>query len=359
MEGIDIDAERRRGRGAASNATGRYERVVREAVHAGWEIEEPMPPFATQVSVERPRSAITRNASPDVPFDRSINPYRGCEHGCIYCFARPTHAYLGLSPGLDFETRLVARPGLPQVLRRELARRGYRVRPIALGTNTDPYQPVEGRMRVMRGVLEVLAQHRHPLTIATKGTLIERDVDLLGPMAAAGLVQVGVTVTTLDADLARALEPRVPSPARRLACIRRLSEAGVPVRVMVSPVIPGLTCHEIERVIAAARDAGAMAASWTMLRLPREVAPLFREWLEEQRPERAARVMNRVRETHGGRDYDPAWGQRMTGQGTYAALIAQRFEKSVRRVGMSEGLPELRCDRFAVPRDDGGQLSLF
>jgi DNA repair photolyase len=222
MEPIDIDKNRRRGRGAATNLSGRYEPTAREAFHDGWDLEEELPPFRTEVSIERPRSAITRNSSPDVSFDRSINPYRGCEHGCIYCFARPTHAYLGLSPGLDFETKLVARPGLPEVLRRELARKGYRVRPIAMGTNTDPYQPVEGRMRVMRSVIEVLAEHGHPLTIATKGTLIERDIDLLAPMAERGLVQVGVTVTTLDPGLSRAMEPRVPLPARRLQTIRRL-----------------------------------------------------------------------------------------------------------------------------------------
>jgi DNA repair photolyase len=264
-----------------------------------------------------------------------------------------------LSPGLDFETRLVARPGLPEVLRRELSRKSYRVRPIAMGTNTDPYQPAEGRMRVMRSVIEVLAEHMHPLTIATKGTLIERDIDLLAPMAERGLLQVGITVTTLDARLSRDMEPRVPLPARRLATIRRLVDAGVPVRLMVSPVVPGLTCHEIERIVDAGREAGARAATWVMLRLPLEVAPLFRAWLEEHRPERAARVMARVRETHGGRDYDPAWGRRMRGQGTYAALIARRFEVAVRRAGLAAGLPDPRTDLFRVPPRGGEQLSLF
>ena len=358
MNSVDIGPDRRRGRGAVSNSAGRYERLASERADDGWE-EQELPPFRTQVSVELPRSAITRNTSPDVPFDRSINPYRGCEHGCIYCFARPTHAYLGLSPGLDFETRLVARPGLPEVLARELRRKGYAPRPIAMGTNTDPYQPIERERQVMRRVIEVLSRHSHPLTIATKGTLIERDIDLLAPMAERELVQVGITVTTLDAGLARAMEPRVPSPARRLAAIRRLSEAGVPVRIMISPIIPGLTCHEIERLVEAGREAGARAASWVMLRLPLEVAPLFREWLEEHRPERAARVMARVRETHGGRDYDPSWRRRMKGQGIYADLIARRFEVATRRAGLDRGLPSLRTDLFEVPSQAGDQLSLF
>ena len=359
MDQDQIGRERRRARGAGTNRSGRYEKTSRERFDDGWDIEEELPPFRTEVSVERPRSAITRNASPDIHFDRSINPYRGCEHGCIYCFARPTHAYLGLSPGLDFETRLIARPGLPEVLRRELRRKNYTVRPIAMGTNTDPYQPIEREHRVMRGVLEVLSEHNHPLTIATKGTLIERDIDLLAPMAERGLVQVGITVTTLDPALARGMEPRVPSPARRLASVRRLSEAGVPTRVMVSPIVPGLTCHEIETIVEAAREAGASGASWVMLRLPLEVAPLFREWLEEHRPERAARVMARVRETHGGREYDPAWGKRMRGEGTYAQLIARRFEVAVRRAGLDGPLPRLRTNLFAVPPSSGEQLSLF
>lgn len=359
MNDNPVESARRKGRGASTNHSGRYEATSRERVHDGWDIEEKLPPFRTEVSIERPRSAITRNSSPDVSFDRSINPYRGCEHGCIYCFARPTHAYLGLSPGLDFETCLVARPGTADALRRELRRKGYRVRPIALGTNTDPYQPVEREMRVMRGILEVLSEHNHPLTVATKGTLIERDVDLLSGMAERRLVQVGITVTTLDAQLAREMEPRVPSPARRLLTIRRLSDAGIPVRAMVSPIIPGLTCHEVEAVVEAARDAGARAASWVMLRLPLEVAPLFREWLQEHRPERAARVMARVRETHGGRDYDPAWGRRMKGQGTYAELIARRFEVAAKRAGLDAPLPKMRSDLFALPAQAGDQLSLF
>ncbi|MBM9595865.1 PA0069 family radical SAM protein [Roseitranquillus sediminis] len=359
MEAGDIEPGRRRGRGARTNRSGRYESLERSRVHDGWEIDEPLPPLRTEVSAERPRAAITRNGSPDIPFDRSINPYRGCEHGCIYCFARPTHAWLGLSPGLDFETRLVVRPEMPRVLERELRRKRYVPAPIAIGTNTDPYQPVEAEHRVMRQVLEVLRDFRHPVTIATKGTLVERDLDILSEMARLQLVQVGITVTTLDRVLSRALEPRVPLPQRRLATLRRLAEAGIPVRIMISPVIPGLTCNEIEALVEAGRDAGARAVSWAMLRLPLEVAPLFREWLAEHRPERAARVMARVRESHGGRDYDPEWGRRMKGQGTYAELLASRFRVALRRAGLDRAMPELRCDLFAPPTQKGDQLRLL
>ena len=359
MDETAIPGTRRKARGAASNPAGRFERHQRETFDDGWEIEEELPPLRTHVGVERPRSAITRNASPDLPFDRSVNPYRGCEHGCIYCFARPSHAFLGLSPGLDFETRLIARPDMPQVLARELRRPGYVPAPLAIGTNTDPYQPIERERRIMRGVLEVLHDFGHPVTVVTKGTLVERDIDMLAEMAQRGLAQVGLTVTTLDPRLARALEPRVPSPARRLETIRRLAQAEVPVRAMISPVIPGLTCHEVESLVAAAREAGVRAASWAMLRLPREVAPLFRDWLDEHRPDRAARVMARVRETHGGRDYDPEWGRRLKGQGTYAELIARRFAVAIRRAGLDGGLPPLRTDLFSPPPRTGDQLSLF
>jgi DNA repair photolyase len=299
------------------------------------------------------------NASPDLPFDRSVNPYRGCEHGCIYCFARPTHAFLNLSPGLDFETRLVARPGIDAVLERELRAPGYRVAPVALGTNTDPYQPVEAREGIMRAILGVLAAFRHPVAITTKGTLVERDIDILAPMAADGLVHVAISVTTLDADLSRRMEPRAAAPARRLAVIRRLSDAGIPVRVMVAPVVPGLTDHELEAILTAARDAGAVAASWIMLRLPGEVAGLFREWLDSAVPGRAAAVLARVRSVHGGRDYDPEWGRRMRGQGPFADLVQQRFALACRRLQMPERLPPLRCDLFRPPPRAGEQLSLF
>jgi DNA repair photolyase len=311
------------------------------------------------VSEERPRKVITRNTSPDIGFDRSINPYRGCEHGCIYCFARPSHAFLGLSPGLDFETRLIARPDAPEVLARELSARSYLPGVIAIGTNTDAYQPIERDRQIMRGILQVLSDFSHPVAIVTKGTLIERDIDILGPMAAKGLARVGVSVTTLDPDVARLMEPRVPSPARRVETIRRLSAAGIPVRVMASPMIPALTDHELEPILAAGRAAGAVAASTIPLRLPREVADLFREWLAENFPDRAARVMNRVRDMHGGRDYDPEWGKRMTGQGEWARLLKARFDLACTRLGLTKTLPDLRTDLFRVPPRKGDQLLLF
>ena len=354
-----LDKARRPGRGAGFNPANRFERHDRVQEADGWPCEETLPPLRTEVSDERPRSVITRNRSPDLGFDRSINPYRGCEHGCIYCFARPSHAYLGLSPGLDFETRLIARPDAPQVLARELSRRGYKPAPIAIGTNTDPYQPIERDRQIMRGVLEVLRDFRHPVGIVTKGTLVERDIDILAEMAGEGLAKLGVSVTTLDAGLARAMEPRVPAPARRLRMIERLAAAGIPVRLMVSPIVPGLTDHEIERIIAAGAAAGARAASMITLRLPLEVAPLFRAWLEEHVPLRAARVMARLREIHGGQDYSADWGTRMTGRGVYAELMQRRFARAVRAAGLSRDLPSLRCDLFAVPPRPGDQLSLF
>jgi DNA repair photolyase len=313
--GPALPADRRPGRGASTNATNRFERLRREQFDDGWGAEDDLPPLRTEVSVERPRRAITRNGSPDVSFDRSVNPYRGCEHGCVYCFARPSHAFLGLSPGLDFETRLIARPDAPEVLACELSAKSYRPGVIAIGTNTDAYQPIEKERRIMRAILEVLDSFNHPVAIVTKGTLIERDIDILERMAAKGLARVGVSVTTLDPSIARAMEPRVPAPARRIETIRRLAEAGIPVRVMASPLIPALTDHELELILSAGKAAGAMAASMIPLRLPREVADLFRNWLAECFPDRAARVMNRVREMHGGRDYDPDFGKRMTGQG--------------------------------------------
>lgn len=347
------------GRAAGSNATNRFEPYSRERIDDGWSQDEDLPVARTEVREERPRKVITRNTSPDISFDRSINPYRGCEHGCIYCFARPSHAYLGLSPGLDFETRLVARPDAPEVLRAELSARGYVPAPIAIGTNTDAYQPIERDRGIMRGILAVLAEFNHPVAIVTKGALIERDIDLLAPMAELGLVRVGISVTTLDAGLCRALEPRAPAPARRLATIRRLSEAGITVRLMVSPVLPALTDHEIEAILAAGAEAGARAASSIVLRLPREVAPLFRDWLATHVPDRAERVTGRVRELHGGRDYDPEWGRRMRGQGPWADLIRARFDLALRRHGLDQTLPALRTDLFHPPSRPGDQLALF
>ena len=354
---LGIMSARPKGRGAVGNTTGRYERLSVEAADDGWQIEEDLPPLRTEVTEETPRSLITYNRSPDLPFDRSINPYRGCEHGCIYCFARPTHAWLGLSAGLDFETRLVARPRAPEVLARELAARSYRVAPIAIGTNTDPYQPIETRHRLMRACLEVLREARHPVAIVTKGALVTRDIDILSDMAARGLVRVGISLTTLDAGLSRKMEPRAPSPARRLATIRALADAGIPVRVMTSPVVPGLTDHELEALLEAAAASGAGAASWIMLRLPLEVAPLFRDWLQAHFPDRAARVMARVREMHGGKDYDPRWGHRMRGEGPYANIIGRRFAVAARRLGLDRPQPPLRCDLFRPPAR-GGQMLL-
>ncbi len=355
----DPSSARAVGRAALSNDAGRFEPYRREAVDDGWQTDEENPPLRTEVRLERPRSVITRNTSPDVPFDRSINPYRGCEHGCIYCFARPSHAFLGLSPGLDFETRLTAKPEAPEVLARELGRKGYRPAVIAIGTNTDPYQPIEREHRIMRGLLEVLRDHRHPVAIVTKGSMIERDIDILADMAAQGLARVGISVTTLDRDVARRMEPRVPGPDRRLRTIRALADAGVPVRVMAAPLVPALTDHELEAILAAGSAAGATSASWIMLRLPREVSQLFRDWLESTFPDRAARVMGRVRDLHGGRDYDPEWGKRMRGEGPFAELVARRFDVAVRRLGLATGLPPLRTDLFGVPPRAGDQLSLF
>lgn len=353
-----LPPSRRPGRAARSNPDGRFEPFRRVAMDDGWD-SDPLPPLRTEIATERPRRAMARNSSPDVPFDRSLNPYRGCEHGCIYCFARPTHAFLGLSPGLDFETRLVAKCGLAEALAREFRSRGYVPAPLAIGTATDPYQPAERDRRLMRPVLDVLARFGHPATITTKGVLIERDIDLLAPLARRGLLHVGLSVTTLDPAISRAMEPRAPSPARRLLALRRLAEAGIPVRVQVAPLVPGLTDHELESVLSAASEAGAKAATTIPLRLPGEVAPLFREWLAERFPHRAARIMRRVRDLHGGRDYDPAWGTRMAGQGEWARLIAARFDLICRRLGLERRLPPLRSDLFAVPAPEPGQLSLF
>ncbi|SEW12534.1 DNA repair photolyase [Cognatiyoonia koreensis] len=347
------------GRAAGSNPAVRYDRVTTADFDDGWEKDDPLPVLRTSVADEVPRKIITRNTSPDLSFDRSINPYRGCEHGCIYCFARPSHAYLGLSPGLDFETQLIARPDAPAILERELAKRSYRPRTIAIGTNTDPYQPIEKDRHIMRDLLAVLAAHNHPVAIVTKGALITRDIDILGPMAQKGLLRVGISVTTLDPKTARLMEPRCPAPKRRLSVIRALSDAGIPVRAMVSPVVPALTDHELESILEACAEAGAIAASSIVLRLPQEVSGLFRDWIAAHYPDRAARVMARVRELHGGKDYDPEFGKRMTGQGKWAELLQQRFKLACRRLGLDRSLPPLRTDLFCVPPKAGDQLSLF
>lgn len=347
------------GRAAFSNQTNRFERFVTDAVDDGWGAEIEDVPLRTEIRDETVRKIITKNTSPDISFDRSINPYRGCEHGCIYCYARPTHAYLGMSPGLDFETKLLARPQAAENLRNELSNPRYIPDVIAIGTNTDAYQPIEKERKIMRGILEVLSEFRHPVGIATKGTLIERDADILGEMGQAGLARVGISVTSLDPVICRKMEPRVPSPARRLKAIETLAKAGCPVRVMISPIIPGLTDHEIEKLLASAKDAGAVAASLITLRLPLEVSELFQEWLQEHFPDRAARVMARVRELHGGSDYAPDWGTRFSGQGIYAQLIQDRFKRAAKSLGLARHLTPLRTDLFQRPFASGAQLALF
>ncbi|MDP5362408.1 MAG: PA0069 family radical SAM protein [Paracoccaceae bacterium] len=347
------------GRAAGSNPDIRFDRFHAEAVDDGWGYDEDLLVLRTEVRDEIARSVIARNTSPDLSFDRSINPYRGCEHGCIYCFARPSHAFLGLSAGLDFETKLIARPNAAAQLRKELSHPRYAPKTIAIGTNTDPYQPLEKTRKIMREVVQVLSDFNHPLGIVTKGTLIERDIDILAPMAAKGLLRVGISITTLDPKVARAMEPRVPLPAARLRTIARLTAAGIPVRVMVSPVVPALTDHELEAILQASKDAGAVAASSIMLRLPREVAPLFRDWLRAHYPDRAARVMGRVRDLHGGKDYDPNFGTRMVGQGEWAAIMQQRFKLATRKLGLDRSLPPLRSDLFGKPPAAGDQLSFF
>lgn len=311
------------------------------------------------VLTDNPRTIIARNNSPDVGFDRSINPYRGCEHGCIYCYARPAHAYLGLSPGLDFETRLFAKAGAAETLRRELSSRGYRCAPIHIGGDTDPYQPVERKLGLTRQIIEVLGEFRHPFSIITKSALIQRDIDLLAPLARQRLVKAAISITTLDRRLARSMEPRAATPERRIETVRRLCEAGVPVTVMFAPVIPGLNDHELEAVLEAATGAGAQGAGYVALRLPRELAGLFREWLEAEQPDRARRVMSLVRQMRGGRDYDADWSQRMTGTGPLAALLRQRFRKAAARLGLNQTRHELDVSRFALPPRSGDQLDLF
>ncbi|MFN3955399.1 MAG: PA0069 family radical SAM protein [Pararhodobacter sp.] len=350
---------RARARGTPAQPANRFERLHREWEHDGWDQPETGHTIARTVSIEQPRKAISYNRSPDLGFDRAVNPYRGCEHGCIYCYARPSHAWLGLSPGLDFETRLIAKPDAPALLARELGHKGYRVAPLALGTNTDPWQPIEARHRITRGLLEVLRDWRHPVTITTRGALIERDIDILSAMAEQNLVEIGISITTLDAALARAMEPRAPSPQRRLQIIAALHGAGVPVRLMLAPVIPGLTDHEVERVMAAARAAGAQTAWWSLLRLPHEVNALFQDWLARHRPERAEKVMRALREQRDGRDNDPRFGARFRGTGVAADLLRARVRLARRRLGYAERLPPLDCSRFAPPPRPGDQLSLF
>jgi DNA repair photolyase len=349
-----------RGRGARSNRSSRFETAQREDFDDGWTVEDEAPSqLATTVTAMRSRTVIARNDSPDIGFSRSINPYRGCEHGCIYCYARPAHAYLGLSPGLDFETRLFFKPEAGRLLEAELSRPRYAPEVIHIGGDTDPYQPQERRLQVTRQVIEVLARFSHPFTIITKSALIARDIDLMAPMAARNLVRATVSVTSLERSLARSMEPRAATPERRLEAIRRLTDAGVPVTLMFAPVIPGLNDHELEAVLERAAQAGATGAGYVALRLPLEIKDLFREWLESDQPGRAGRVMSLVRQMRGGRDYDAQWGKRMKGEGPIADLLGQRFKAARRRYGLDREAPPLDVTQFRVPPRGGDQIDLF
>jgi len=348
-----------RGRGATGNIANRYEREFRLPMDDGWDSLEDLPLVDTGVIPEVAKSIISRNESPDISFDQSVNPYRGCEHGCSYCYARPTHAYMGLSPGLDFETRLFAKMNAPELLREELSAPGYVPKTIALGANTDTYQPIERKHRLTRRVLEVLAEFNHPVGIVTKSALVARDIDILKPMAEQGLVKVAISLTTLDAKLSRAMEPRAPTPARRLAAIELLAAAGVPVVAMVAPVIPALNDSEIEAILKSASAAGAFAATYVMLRLPLEVRDIFQQWLYANFPDRAPRVMALVRNVRGGRDNDSTFGRRMTGTGPYAWMIGRRFELACRKLGLNARKVTLAADRFRRPPQPGEQLTLL
>ena len=352
----------RKGRGSLTNAVGRFEGYDRVAIDDGWgSADEPVLPLGTTLTEDTTRTIIARNRSPDVPFDRSINPYRGCEHGCIYCFARPTHAYLGLSPGLDFESRLFYKPRAAELLAKELSAPSYKCEPMAMGTNTDPYQPIEREQEVTRRILEVLRDFNHPVSIVTKGALVQRDIDILGPMAAKRQVKVAVSITTLDRSLARRMEPRAATPERRLETIRALADAGIPTGVMAAPMIPGLNDQEMEAILEASKAAGASSAGYVVLRLPLEIKELFAEWLEAQVPLRAKHVLTLIRDIRDGRLNHSEFGQRMKGNGAYADLLSQRFRLAQKRIGlnMTRELQTLDCSQFRKPPKAGDQLSLF
>ena len=354
-----VQPERIRGRGAQSNRSGRFEPHQRDSFDDGWGSVEPLPLFETVEHIERAKSIITSNDSPDIGFERSINAYRGCEHGCSYCFARPTHAYLGHSAGIDFERDIYVKTNAVEALRAELAARNYRPKPIAMGTNTDPYQPAERKHKLTRGILEVMLETKHPVMITTKSALIVRDLDLLTELARLGLVKVALSVTSMDHKLSRKMEPRASSPARRLEAIRILSEAGIPTAIFASPMIPAINDMELERILDAGKAQGAVSAAMILLRLPGEVRDVFREWLLRHFPDRVRHVLALVRDTRGGKDYDSRWGTRMTGEGPYAILLRQRFEKARERYGLDAKLPPLRIDLFEPPRLETRQMSLF
>jgi DNA repair photolyase len=354
-----IEADRRRGRGAVSNPTGRYETVQREGFDDGWELDEEVGSRPTETIVEKPRTIITRNDSPDLSFDRSINPYRGCEHGCAYCFARPTHAFHGLSPGLDFETKIFVKPNAADLLVKELRATGYKPKTIVLGSNTDPYQPLERRFRITRGILEVLNRTNHPVGIVTKSFLVTRDIDILAAMAERQLAKVAISITTLDPKLARKMEPRAATPAKRLDSVRRLAEAGIPVAVLVAPIIPAVNEHEIEAILEAAYKAGARDAGYVLLRLPHELKDLMRDWLIEHYPDKLGHVFSVLQESRGGKDYDSTWRVRQTGVGPFAWLLGRRFERATERLGFNSRRLSLRTDLFVPPAKETGQLALF
>lgn len=354
-----VDRERRRGRGAQSNVTGRFEVQLRNYDDDGWGSLEGLENFTTETSLEHARSIISTNDSPDLSFDQSINPYRGCEHGCIYCYARPSHAFLGHSPGLDFETKLYAKVNGAALLEAELGRPGYEPKTLALGAVTDPYQPIERTYQISRQILEVLERTSHPVGIVTKSALVARDIDILARLAERDLVRVAISVTTLDGKVARAMEPRAATPKRRLQTIRQLSDAGIPTTIMTSPIIPGLNDHEIEALLEAGHDAGASSASYVLLRLPLELKELFREWLDEAFPDRASRVINLLQSMHGGADYRADFGLRQRGSGPFAELISQRFRKALKRLNMDERRLKMRTDLFRPPTRPGDQLSFL
>jgi DNA repair photolyase len=358
VSGIQVKHEAAKGRGATLQIEGRFESVARERFDDGWHAEEELPPLRTTVTAEKAKSILQRQTSPDLPFDYSLNAYRGCEHGCVYCYARPSHGYLNLSPGLDFETKLFAKPDAAQLLRAELSKPAYRCSPIALGVNTDSYQPVERELKVVRQILEVLAECRHPLSIVTKSALVERDIDLLAQLAQDNLVQVFISITTLDAEIARKLEPRASSPRRRLQAIARLNEAGVPCGVMAAPVIPFLTDSELERILETAYEHGARTAGYTLLRLPYELKDLFKDWLATNYPLKAEHVMSRLREMRGGKENDSEFGSRFRGNGLFADLLSRRFHKACERLGFNREDTSLDTSRFRPPARDG-QMALF
>ena len=357
--GTAVDRERRRGRGVHSNASGRYEPLARVSFDDGWQAIDDLPPFKTTVTVDATRKIITRNDSPDLSFDRSINPYRGCEHGCVYCFARPTHAYLGLSPGLDFESKLFMKPNAPELLERELSAPGYAPRTIAIGTNTDPYQPIERDMKIMRGILEVLERAGHPVGIVTKSALVLRDLDILARLAERNLVKVAISVTTLDAKLARTMEPRASTPQRRLDALRQLVKAGIPTSTLVAPVIPAINDAEIERILDAVAATGVRHAGYVLLRLPLEVRDLFREWLMANFPDRYRHVFKLIRNMRGGKDYDSTFGTRMTGTGPIAWMIGRRFEVAAEKLGFNTTTVKTTTEHFRPPLPAAEQLDLF